>query len=330
MRQTILYILLLGICFIGRPDEFTDTETPETPEAQIRNSILVLKNDSSEIRTAVPVHCLSSMKFLGDTVRVNHRAWSQAVPLGEFASMEFLDSVFSEFEIRVEALSPGSHRLKDIDLVLKGKDTGSLFEMAARSDDSGAVTFSDVPTGIYSLVASDAEGEFNTATESLIFHSYRDNHTILMEENVLLPDSVSYSGVMTPEGLYDIELSWTMGEFHAEGAPFRNYMFTICLNDEFHGSTFYSYYELKGLYPGLNKIGISPISKYGNTSENAYEFEIFLDPTVVSIDNVLDSVESAEEYRYFDLNGVPVNPESLLPGIYIRTDSTGKSQKIRI
>lgn len=58
-----------------------------------------------------------------------------------------------------------------------------------------------------------------------------------------------------------------------------------------------------------------------------YSTEIVVNTTQTAVEIITD--DNAANYRYFNLQGAEVNPQNLVPGIYIR-QSGNKAEKIII
>lgn len=72
----------------------------------------------------------------------------------------------------------------------------------------------------------------------------------------------------------------------------------------------------------------SPIpQEYYVVSDNQMHYGLFGDGVTTGVDNITDDSEA--HYRYFDLRGFEVNPSSLIPGVYIKTNGV-KTEKVVI
>ena len=262
----------------------------------------------------LPLSANTVIKFRQDTIMMRDGNKSQRLPMESFRSIEPVKECLSPMKVKLTADSLGVMPVEGMYVTLSSDENLDYLGIVQKSDETGTATFPNLPYGRYSIKVFDSENFFSTEGETNFEHTYDDQTCISLTEKVDLPNSLNYRLLKQNNGLFTIELKWGMTENTLYG-PYRNYLFTVYLDDEYYGETNETNFYMEDCDQGLYKIGISVMSWYGNPAEGRYETTVEIDRATAGT-SLISENESTPEY--FDLNGRKVASANLQPGIYIR------------
>lgn len=311
MRNIIVLFLILFFNY-----GFAEKKSP---------SAIVIKSQNGEIVTAFPLSSETVLKFEGDSLKVSLDEWSSSISKESFDVVDH-DNINSPLSMTLTLDNRPDVPIPDACVVLSGENLESDC-VINHSKENGDVIFPDIPIGVYKVKIQPKDVCFHPREVERLWHCYKSNHSVTLFENVLLPKEVSFEVINDESGICCIALNWLMDPQNPDPSPFKGYVFTIYLNEEYVGETSDTHFTIKDVMPGVHEVRISSLSSYGNLSDGYVELIIEVEDGGSDSVSVIGSDDSSEE-SYYDINGLKVPKEYLSPGLYIRRNSNSVTKII--
>lgn len=301
---------------------------PTTGEVSKTKNVLVIQSDSNEALTSVPAVAGTVLKFRNDSLILTNGEWATGIKSSGIGEFYHIERAASNMALKI--VTP----IEDLDAPVKGVqvtlhhevedniEDGNIRESVQASDSDGNILFEEVPVGFYTVYVTDPNNIFNSKSER-IAHSFNDSTPISLEENTLSPINLTYFFERSENGLYDVWISWMLDPEERPIDYIMDYAFNIYIGDQLHGTTQQYQYLIEGMEKGTYDIFLTSISRYGN--KYSEKMEIALDDAKVEL-----PVDDSDQIRYYDIKGLSVMEENLMPGIYIKKYSSGRVEKILI
>lgn len=289
--------------------------------------VVILQSENSDVIAAAPVADGTVIKFDNDSIIFSHGTWRKTVARNEAGFFNHTENHTSNLEVRVLANEEKSVAAGGAVVTLQCETNDDCITVNRTADETGIARFEDVPVGIYSLTVSDDNHIFNTALIPYLVHSLDDEVSLVLEENVVVPQEIGSTTEMTDTGLYNLILDWEIPPTDIPLNYLEEYFYRIYLNGDLSGETGETGYYIKNLKPGPYTIQLYSLTPYGNRSSEPLELSLILD------ENAIGSVEiDAEDisFEYYRLDGYRVNASELTGGIYIKRYADGRTEKIII
>lgn len=189
--------------------------------------------------------------------------------------------------------------------------------LEAETDEDGVATFTDLEFGNYTVSVANAGVLFEAyeADEAVAHTAAGDNADVTLTEIVHSPTSHTVGKVDNEDETYDVTVSWVMGTAaETRGEGFYGYTFTVTLNEDAPVTTEETSHTFYGLTAEQDHtVTIAGKSPYGKEG-TVYTLTILKS----DLDSLRDIEAAQGQWRYFDLKGVEVNSDRIIPGIYIR------------
>lgn len=241
--------------------------------------------------------------------------------------------------VSIQPILDTSHLVSDISLSVTAGDNhvpvagietrliNDDYIESAVTDKEGKILFEGKEWGFYNIEIADLSYLFLPFSYELFLDG---NNTeiinINLTERLLNPNKIDYNLVEKESGLYDINLTWEMEE-HSFMEEFFGYLYHIEVNGKEIACTNKTSYKLKDIEASNIMISIFGETPYGKFTERI-EKVIDKSSFTASIYGIEDN--NKVDNKYYNLNGLEVNPQNLMPGIYIQINPKGTSEKIII
>ena len=158
--------------------------------AQSAKQALVVKANDEDVVTALPILDNTVITFHGETVTIRKEGWSRSFAKSDISNFDLLDHFHSDFNVSIVSKVDEISDLSDISVTLTDEYNGDLEVFTLETDGSGSVSFSDIPTGFYTVCVTDKRDRFIPIFSYGVHHGFNESLTLAITKEHASVDSV--------------------------------------------------------------------------------------------------------------------------------------------
>ena len=288
---------------------------------------LFLHNENDTVLGVSSLSPGATMTFAYDSIKVRDRSVVNAFERDDVKYFTYRAEAKSPFTVAVGSESDGTTGIHDVSVMLIGDDSLPYYGLVQSTDQSGKAVFENLPYGDYTMYVQTAEHPFEAKIGIPVSHKYRDDTFILLLERIGCIAHLSYTTAQWSDNSFLLGLEWEITSDIADLNPsLSGYRFRISFDGEEIGETYETQFTIDHAEPGEHYVELYGISPYGGVTETV-GLLVTLEGTT-AVQEIRDTLP-ASDWRYYNLGGIEVGSDNLVPGIYIRTNGT-VSEKVYI
>ena len=288
---------------------------------------LFLHNENDTVLGVSSLSPGATMTFSDDSIKVRDRGETNAFERADVKYFTYRAEAKSPFTVAVGSESDGTTGIQDVSVMLIGDAAQPYYGQVQSTDQSGKALFENLPYGDYTMYVQTADHPFEAKIGVPVSHKYRDDTFILLLERIGCIAHLSYTSAQWSDNSFLLGLEWKIISDDADlNHSFSGYRYKISFDGEEVGETYETQFTIDHAEAGEHYVELYGISPYGGVTETAGLLVSLAGTTAV--EEIRDTAPAAD-WRYYNLSGIEVGSDNLVPGIYIRSNGA-VSEKVYI